>query len=67
MAKLSAEMIEKIQEAAEKISYGEITIHLVDSLNAVDIEVNERLRFLKDSPPRPGQVVIKRPRIEHQG
>jgi hypothetical protein len=61
MAKLSEEMIQRIQEAAEKILYGEITIHLVESLNAVDIEVNERMRFMKEGPPRLGEVAVKKP------
>lgn len=57
MAKLSKEVLDAIIQAADGIEYGEIVIHLVEHSNAVDIEVNERLRFVKSEPPRAGQVV----------
>lgn len=62
MAKLGREVLAAIEDAAERIQYGDITIHLVETSNAIDIEINERVRFSKDDVPRPGRVVtIKRP------
>ena len=57
MAKLDDKVIAAIQEAATKLRYGEIVIHLVDHASTVDIEVNERIRV--DKAPRPGQVVTR--------
>ena len=62
MARLGEEVLAAIEAAAERIQYGDITIHLVETSNAIDIEVNERVRFPKPDAPRPGRVVtIKRP------
>lgn len=58
--KLSKEVLDTIIQAAERIEYGEITLHLVEHSNAVDVEVNERLRFIKDEPPKPGRVAFVR-------
>lgn len=58
--KLTKEMHDKIDEAAQKISYGSITIILVDHLNEITIEVSERLRFEKGSH-RPGELVNPSP------
>lgn len=60
MAKLGKEILDAIEEAAGQIDYGSITIHLVESSNAVDIEVNKRLRFTKDDKPAAGRVVMAR-------
>lgn len=60
MAKLSNELIAKIQEAAERISYGEIVIYLADHMNTIDIEVKERVRYEKATPPRPGEIVTRK-------
>lgn len=61
MARLSEEALEKIKQAAEKISYGTITIYLVESMNSVDIEITERTRFEKATPPRPGEIIGRKP------
>jgi hypothetical protein len=66
MARLSQQIIDKIQEAAEKISYGSINIILIDNLNTVDIEVNERIRLEKGKPHRAGEIVNKKVTL-HQG
>jgi hypothetical protein len=58
MAKLSEEMINKVQEAASRVEYGEITIHLSETMNAVDIVVSERIRVPKRELPRAGQVAV---------
>lgn len=60
MAKLGEEVIAAIKEAADRIPFGTITIHLIDTSDAVDIEVNERVRFKKDDKPRAGRVVDHR-------
>jgi hypothetical protein len=69
MARLTQQIIDKIQEAAEKISYGSINIILIDNLNTVDIEVNERIRLEKGNVHRPGEIVNKKinNQILHQG
>jgi len=53
--KLSKEIIEQIQKAAEKIAYGSITITFVEHLDSVDIEISERIRVRKGQP-RPGEI-----------
>lgn len=58
MARLPDDVIENIQKRAESIAYGDITIHLVESLAFVDVEYTERVRHGKDTP-KPGQVVSR--------
>jgi hypothetical protein len=54
--KLSKEILEFISQSAEEMDYGDITIHIVDTSRVVDIEVNNRVRFEKASPPRAGEI-----------
>lgn len=61
MAKLGREVLAAIEAAAERVQYGEIIIHLVDTTDFVDIEVSERIRYPKADKPRAGQIVsVKR-------
>jgi hypothetical protein len=57
--KLTREMLEKIQEAAERIEYGSILIKFVGHLDSVDIEIMEATRYKKESH-RPGEIVAPR-------
>jgi hypothetical protein len=66
MAKLSKELLDTIVAEAERIEYGDITLHLVEHTNVVDIEINERLRFLKEEPPKAGRVAYIR-KVPRQG
>lgn len=56
MPRLPKEVLDKIQEAAEDIEFGKITIYLVEHSDSIDIEVDKRIR-VKKHPIRPGMVV----------
>jgi hypothetical protein len=56
--KLTREMLDKIQSAAEGMEYGSILIKFVGHLDTVDIEVMEATRF-KKGEHRPGEIVAK--------
>jgi DNA polymerase sigma len=61
MAKLTDTVLKMIQDEAEGIEYGSITIGLNASASTVNLTVTREVRVLKDDPEstRPGRVVVR--------
>lgn len=61
MAKLTESMLKRIQEEAEGIEYGSITIGINASASTVNLTVTREVRVLKDDPEstKPGRVVVR--------
>ena len=58
MGKLSDDIIDRIHELSDLIEYGSITIHLNESTNMIDLEVNERIRMPRNKASiKPGTIV----------
>lgn len=53
---LSKEVLEFLQETAQRVPYGNIQINLSETGDSHEVVVTERVRFRKASPPKPGQL-----------
>ena len=61
MAKLTESILKMIQDEADGIEYGSITIGINASSSSVNLTVTREVRVLKDDPEstKPGRVVVR--------
>ncbi len=56
MAKLPQAVLDQIQEAAQRVKYGKITVVINETCPQADVIVEERFRVSCEDVPKPGMV-----------